>query len=186
MRFPSIRTTVLALAAAAALSGAVVSAGSAKNTQVSGSGVFDAAGDCTEIPSMFTMQISGDLVGCWYTHGWEVVQDTPSGVYAERGTERFIGCLADGTTCGTFDTEYKFTAKYAPDGSEIHGRCQHPITFGSGDFAGITGRIDFKDDVTTGIVYYRGHVKLPNAASASVSISVKSASAAGGDAGAGC
>ena len=144
---------------------AIVTAYGAGNTQISGSGAFDSGSECTEIPSMFTMQISGDLVGCWYTHGWDVTQDTPSGVYAERGTERFIGCLADGTTCGTFDTVYKFTAKYAPDGPEIHGRCQHPITFGTGDFAGITGRVDFKDDVETGIVYYRGHINLPNAAS---------------------
>lgn len=157
------RTTIGALVGGLAGLAAVLSAAGSGTTQVAGAGVFDAEGECTEIPSWFTMRITGDLVGCWYTHGWDVVQDTPSGVYAERGSERFIGCLADGTTCGTFDTEYKFTAKYA-DGAEVHGRCQHPITFGTGDFAGITGRIDFKDDVTTGIVYYRGHITLPNAA----------------------
>lgn len=155
--------TGTAAASLAALA-AIVTAYAAGNTQISGQGVAYSGADCDEIPSQFTMKISGDLVGCWYTHGWEVVQNTPSGVYAERGTERFIGCLADGVTCGTFDTSYKFTAKYAPDGSEIHGRCEHPITFGTGDFAGITGRLDFKDDVASGIVYYRGHIKLPNAA----------------------
>ncbi len=156
-------TAGMAVAAVMALA-AIVTASGAGNIHVSGAGAFDAEGTCNEIPSQFTMQITGDLVGCWYTHGWVVVQDTPSGVYAERGTERFIGCLADGTTCGTFDTTYHFTAKYAPDGAEIHGRCQHPITFGTGDFAGIKGRIDFKDDGATGIVYYRGHFSLPNAA----------------------
>jgi hypothetical protein len=152
------------LAASVGALTAIVTAFGAGTTQIEGQGAFDAAGACEEIPSMFTMQITGDLVGCWYTHGWDVVQDTASGVYAERGTERFIGCLANGTTCGTFDTEYKFTAKYADDGSEIHGRCEHPITFGTGDFAGITGRVDFKDDVENGVVYYRGHISLPNAA----------------------
>jgi hypothetical protein len=152
------------VAASLAALGAIVTAFGSGATQISGQAAFDADGACTEIPSPFAMQITGDLVGCWYTHGWDVVQDTPSGVYAERGTERFIGCLADGTTCGTFDTTYKFTAKFAADGSEIHGRCQHPITFGTGDFAGITGRVDFKDDVEAGVFYYRGHIDLPNAA----------------------
>jgi hypothetical protein len=172
------RTLVAFGAAAIGALGAIFTAFAAGNTQISGSGAFDSAGDCTEIPSQFTMVIDGDLVGCWYTHGWEVVQDTPSGVYAERGTERFIGCLANTTTCGTFDTEYKFTAKYGSDGSEIHGRCQHPITFGTGDFAGITGRVDFKDDVSTGVVYYRGHIKLPNAAGLVDSRSTEMVSAA--------
>ena len=161
--FLSIRTLAMAFALTAALAAAAVSAGGAKNTQVAGTGVFDAAGDCTEIPSAFTIVIDGDLAGCWYTTSVEVVQDTPSGVYGERGTERFIGCLADGTTCGSFETEYKFTAKFDANGAEIHGRCQHPITSGSGDFEGITGRIDFKDDVSTGIAAYRGRIKLPNA-----------------------
>jgi hypothetical protein len=157
------RMAGMGVAAVAALM-AVLTASGAGNIQISGEGVFDADGECTEIPSVFTMRLEGDLVGCLYTHEYEVVQDTPSGVYSERGTERFIGCLADGTTCGTFDTTYKFTAKYAPDGSQLHGRCQHPITFGTGDFAGIKGRLDFKDDVQTGIAHYRGHIKLPNAA----------------------
>ena len=57
---------------------------------------------------------------------------------------------------GTFATTYKFSSKWAPDvstGSEVHGRCQHPIVAGSGTggFAGVTGRVDFKDDVATGV-----------------------------------
>jgi|GEM_PF-3135503 len=158
------RTLVAFGAAAIGALGAIVTTFAAGNTQISGSGAFDSEGDCTEIPSQFTMVIEGDLVGCWYTHGWEVVQDTPAGTYGERGTERFIGCLANTAICGTFDTQYHFTAKYAPDGSEVHGRCQHPITHGTGGFVGVKGRLAFKDDVGTGVVYYRGHLKLPNAA----------------------
>jgi hypothetical protein len=149
------------LAAAAALAFAVVPASAAGNTQIAGAGVFDEDGVCTEQPSFFTMTMTGDLVGCWYTNTLEVTQSTPSGVYQERGTETFVGCLADGTTCGTFSTTYTFTAKYAADGSEIHGRCEHPIASGTGGFAGITGRVDFKDDVVTGVAYFRGHVNLP-------------------------
>jgi hypothetical protein len=67
---------------------------------------------------------------------------------------------------GTFATTYKFTSKWDPDastGSEVHGRCEHPIVAdsGTGGFAGATGRVDFKDDVTTGEFLYRGHISLP-------------------------
>ena len=158
------RTTLAVAGGAVAALTVIMTVSGAGNIHVSGEAVFDAEGECTEIPSVFTMQITGDLVGCWYTHEFEVVQNTPSGVYMERGTERFIGCLADGATCGTFDTTYKFTAKYNADGSQKNGRCQHPITFGTGDFAGIKGRIDFKDDVDAGIANYRGYFSLPNAA----------------------
>ena len=156
------RMAGMGVAAGAALV-AVFTAYGAGNTQISGEGVFDAGGACNEIPSVFTMVLTGDLVGCLYTHEYEVVQNTPGGVYSEGGTGGFIGCLAGTTKCGTLDTTYKFTAKYGPNG-QIHGRCQHPITYGTGDFAGITGRLDFKDDVQTGIADYRGHIKLPNAA----------------------
>ena len=36
----------------------------------------------------------------------------------------------------------EFTAKYAVDGAEIHGRCEHPIVSGTGDFEGATGRVE--------------------------------------------
>jgi len=47
-------------------------------------------------------------------------------------------------------------------GVEVKGRCQHPIVKGSGTvgFAGATGRLDFKDEVSTGLYFYRGHIKL--------------------------
>jgi hypothetical protein len=31
---------------------------------------------------------------------------------------------------------------------------------GSGDFAGVTGRVDFKDVVAVGTFIYRGHLKV--------------------------
>lgn len=132
------------------------------NTQISGVGVFVSTEECPERPSVYPpIKMAGGLVGCWYTDAYEVVLTTPSGVYQERGTETFIGCLSDGTTCGTFSTTYTFTAKYAPDGSEIHGHCEHPLVSGTGDFAGITGQVNFKDDVETGEFFYKGHFQLP-------------------------
>ncbi len=118
---------------------------------------------CNGLSSLFTFEMTGSLVGCWYTNGYEVVQNTRSGVYQERGTETFVGCLVeDGVevACGSFDTTYKFTAKFAPDGAEIHGRCQHPLASGLEEFLGATGRVDFKDVVETGQFFYRGHIDL--------------------------
>jgi hypothetical protein len=69
---------------------------------------------------------------------------------------------------GSFWTNYTFEAKYegcAENGSyvgaEIKGRCQHPIVKGSGTgvFAGVTGRLDMKDDIEAGNYPYRGHFK---------------------------
>ncbi len=161
------KSLVTTIALVASLSGPAVAAAAPEGangaTQISGVSTFDSEGDCPET-SLYTLKMEegdGDLVGCWYTDTLEVVQETTSGVYQERGTETFVGCLADGTTCGTFSTTYKFTAKFAVDGSEIHGRCQHPIVGGTGDFEGVAGRVDFKDDVATGDFNYRGHLSLP-------------------------
>ena len=113
----------------------------------------------------FTQVMTGSLDGCWYTH-IETTKDNgaPSGVYIESGKEIFVGSLNGGPK-GTFTTTYQFESKWDPDvktGSEVHGRCQHPIAAGSGTggFEGATGRADFKDEVTTGQFFYRGHITL--------------------------
>lgn len=133
------------------------------NTQISGVGVFTSTTECpADSPNVYPpIKMTGGLVGCWYTDKVEVVLTTVSGAYQERGTETFIGCLSDGTTCGTFSTTYKFTARYAPNGSELHGHCEHPFAIGTGDFAGILGQVNFKDNVQTGEFFYAGHYKLP-------------------------
>ena len=120
---------------------AAAPARAAGNTQISGVGVFVSTEECpADSPNVYPpIEMRGGLVGCWYTDKVEVVLTTSSGVYQERGEETFVGCLSDGTTCGTFSTTYKFTAMYAPDGSEIRGHCEHKLVSGTGDFAGITG-----------------------------------------------
>jgi hypothetical protein len=154
----------LATIAIVALSGPA-GAQAPANTQIAGIGTFDPDVVCTDMGDEFTILMKGSLVGCWYTTVLNVVQETSSGIYQERGTETFVGCLVeDGVevACGSFDTTYFFNAKYAPDGSELHGRCTHPIVSGSGTggFEGATGRVDFKDDVETGEYVYRGHISL--------------------------
>ena len=124
-------------------------------TQVSGQGTAaggDGQGECGGKTSLFTLVLEGDLEGCWYTDTIPTMKETPSGVYMERGTETFEGTWNGDPV--TFSTTYKFTAKFDADFNEIHGRCQHPVAHGDVD-----GRIDFKDDVETGIFYYRGHLR---------------------------
>ena len=160
------KQVLLGAAIALALVGAngvAASAGSGA-AQVAGIAYFDIdqeicdRGDAEEVFPPVVM--TGDLNGCWYTDSFTGTSH-PSGTYQETGTETFVGCLADGTTCGTFGTTYRFEAKFAPDGSEIFGRCQHPIVSGSGTegFEGVSGRVDFKDDVDAGLLRYRGYLK---------------------------
>ena len=139
---------------------------SAGTTQVSGIGVFNnecqpPAGSPPDDLGVYPpLDLSGSLDGCWYTYV-SASQFNPSGTYLEQGTEIFVGCL-NGTTCGTFETTYTFTAKYVDDtfAQEIHGRCEHSIVGGTGDFAGAKGVILFKDDVVNLKFDYRGHISL--------------------------
>ena len=146
----------------------------ARSSQISGVAVYDASGATCEGPpagyddfvSYPPLLMTGSLDGCWYTLV-ETVKDNgaPSGVYLETGREVFVGSLDDGPV-GVFTTTYRFESKWDPDvstGSEIRGRCQHPIVAGSGTggFAGATGRVDFKDIVADGSYVYRGHIRTP-------------------------
>jgi hypothetical protein len=149
---------------------ALTAPASAAMRQISGVGVFgdgcpaDPPPGYEDFDDYPPIVMAGSLVGCWYT---KVVSShdngAPSGVYVERGEEVFVGSF-DGGPAGTFATTYLFTSKWAPDvstGSEVLGRCQHPIVAGSGTggFQGVTGRLDFKDDVATGEYLYRGHLQ---------------------------
>ncbi len=128
-------------------------------TQVSGLLVPDdpEAPQCTDLPSDIAPAgvISGSLVGCWYITSSSEPQFTPSGGFHASGTETFIGCY--GARCGELYTTFTFTAKFAADGSEDHGRCHHPIIGGSGGFAGATGVINMHD-LPNGCAVYKGHL----------------------------
>ena len=159
---------VLPVSAALALPAPAAAAGAAgKNTQIGGPAIFESSpGDvCPAAPAGFAdypaLVLTGSLTGCWYT---QVLtrKTTRSGVYLETGRELFVGSL-DGGPEGTFLTTYRFESKFAPDGSEVFGRCQHPLIRGSGrgGFAGATGRVDYKDIIGVPVTYvYRGHIAL--------------------------
>jgi hypothetical protein len=161
------RLTILTLTtlAAVALIGVVWTAPSPAfaggATQISGVGVFDEADVCDSgsVGADLALVMTGDLEGCLYTF-IETQEWSPSGTYRETGTELFVSSVG----VGTFETTYRFEAKYedAPTQSgEIFGRCQHPIVEGSGKgiYEGVSGRLDFKDDVETGDFLYRGHLR---------------------------
>jgi len=133
-------------------------------TQISGIGFFADPSECADSEgngAAFAQKMTGDLGGCLYVFV-ETAKCSPSGTYRETGNEIFIGQYNGGA--GTFRTTYKFEAKYQDCPNlvgEIVGRCQHPITAGSGNgvFAGVTGRLDFKDDIEAGNFPYRGHLR---------------------------
>jgi hypothetical protein len=114
--------------------------------------VSSCAGESSEFGSF---EMHGGLVGCWFIDSFTSGKSTPSGQAVYRGTEHFTGCLdngdgvCNGDPWGTFHTTFTFTARFdLATGAEIRGRCHHPIVSGSGDFAHISGVIQFHDIVT--------------------------------------
>lgn len=141
------------------------SANSSGATQISGVGFYATAGECDYVSqgAVYAIRMTGDLEGCLYAY-IDDFECSPSGTYREEGREYFVGTY-NGQP-GTFWTTYKFEAKYedcdgGPLGLEIFGRCQHPIVEGSGTgvFSGVTGQINFKDDIEAGNFPYRGQLR---------------------------
>jgi hypothetical protein len=156
----------IALVAAKDVSAAPSPALAGGATQISGDAYFDdpdpEVAACAPVPGYeYALVMYGDLEGCLYTHV-ETAVSSPSGTYRETGTELFVGSWGDES--GTFETTYRFEAKYedvANLSGEIFGRCQHPIVEGSGTgvFEGVSGILLFKDEVETGTFFYRGHLR---------------------------
>ena len=139
---------------------------SAGATQLSGIGYYATSGECDyeSQGAVYAIRMTGDLEGCLYAF-IDDFECSPSGTYREEGREYFVGTY-NGQP-GTFWTTYKFEARYegcnngAPEGAEIFGRCQHPIVAGSGTgvFNGVSGQINFKDDIEAGNFPYRGQLR---------------------------
>lgn len=103
--------------------------------------------------------MTGDLEGCWY--GLVDDYSCTDGNYLESGKELFIGTYKGKS--GSFWTTYDAQAKYegctpdgTPAGAQLSGGCQHYIVAGSGTggFTGVTGRIDFVDNVEADPINY--------------------------------
>ena len=132
-------------------------------TQVSGIGFYDPNDACNATlgGATYALELTGELQGCHYIFV-EEFECSPSGTYREIGRELFV--VTYNGEEGSFETTYKFEAKYenCPElVGEIFGRCQHPIIAGSGEgvFEGVSGRLDFKDDIAAENFPYRGHLQ---------------------------
>lgn len=164
--FDRLQATSLTAAMVALVFAVLAMPASAGTMLVSGVGVFNdecqaPVGNPPGNPGDYPpIDMTGSLDGCWYTY-ISASRINPSGTYVEQGSEIFVGCL-DFSTCGTFETAYTFTGKYTDTtlAEEIHGRCEHSIVGGTGDFAGAKGEIKFKDDVVNLKFDYRGQIML--------------------------
>lgn len=166
-----LAASVLGAAAALTATGAASAAGT---TQVDGIQTLISVGDPFDpADDAYWMDGYGDgraaLIGYWRTTSFLIGVLTPSGVVTGTGTEEFEGCLdanGDGSCgaderTGSLSFSFESSAKYdLVTFAEQHGRCHHPITGGTGDFAGATGGVHFTDDPLTGCAYYSGHVAL--------------------------
>ncbi len=142
---------------------------SKKITKITGLGFYAETTEC-DYPSKganYAVRMTGDLEGCLYVFV-DKYNCWGKGFYFETGTELFVGTYKGKP--GTFRTTYKFEAKFegcnedgTPRGAEIFGLCQHPIVNGSGEgvFAGVSGRLDFWDNVKAVPINfpYIGHLK---------------------------
>lgn len=134
-------------------------------TQIAGVGFYATSNECDYVSqgAAYAIRMTGDLEGCLYAF-IDDFECSPSGTYREVGREYFVGTYQGES--GEFWTTYKFEAKYedcdgGPLGAEIFGRCQHPIVAGSGTgvFNGVTGQLNFKDDIEAGNFPYRGRLR---------------------------
>jgi len=122
------------------------------------------------------------LAGDWVITD-RLTRDYIPPVYFETGTERFAGCLDlngdnacrnEPTGSMTFDyvSWIKFDPALLPDVfKELAGGCVHPVTGGSGAFAGARGLLTMRDRPVGDAIEttYRGTVRLaslPSAAAA--------------------
>jgi hypothetical protein len=122
------------------------SASAASTFQVSGTQTVldEAAG---------TFAMHGSLIGDWATTSFTEIATSP--IYRAKGTELFSGCLdvkrdgkCKGDPSGTLSFRFKYWAVFDPQGALVWGTCTHPVTDGTGSFAGATGVIAMVDTPT--------------------------------------
>jgi hypothetical protein len=102
-----------------------------------------------------TFKMHGSLVGDWAITQFNVQQTAP--VFKANGTEHFAGCLdrdrdssCKGDPSGAMDFIIEYSALFDPVGSQnlVWGACLHPVTGGTGAFAGARGVLAFVDTPT--------------------------------------
>ena len=137
-----------------------------RGTAIDGSGDCNPEEDDVPVPlpifPLYFPPEDGGIHGCLYSYPTSS-EVTPGGTIRERGYEIFVS-HDDPTRDSRFETTYQYTAKFDEDGNQMYGRCQHPIVAGSGkgDFEGVTGRFNIKDNIVNGVAVdfpYKGHLR---------------------------
>jgi hypothetical protein len=134
--------TAVAVAAVAATAVAVPAL--ATTYKVSGQQIVDN-------PAGSQAHVTGGLVGSWRLTSFKQTAKKP--LIRAHGTERFVGCIdvaldgnCTGDPTGTLKLKFLYWAKPGSSpGSVVWGSCWHPITKGTGDFAGATGVLTMVD-----------------------------------------
>lgn len=143
-----------------------------------------------------TFAMHGGLVGKWYTLTFNPLYASNTLLIAS-GQEKFVGCLnrngrrgcQSTDPGGTLSFRYYYWASFrASDGSLIAGHCTHPVTGGSGAFAGARGILSMHDQPVSGGVRttYHGTVVLGAVSPAGRLAAAAAAAAPMGHAGAAC
>jgi hypothetical protein len=150
MRNPGVRflATVLGTMTAASLLATAATA-----TTVSGE-QFAISGKQTVVnEKASTYKMSGGLVGDWKVTSFKETASKP--VFKGHGTESFKGCIdrkldgsCAGDPSGTLKFKFRYWGKFGEGDALELGTCAHPVTGGSGDFAGATGFLMMVDTAT--------------------------------------
>ena len=127
------------------------------------------SGSQTPLKNPLNFDVTGDLVGTWYTLSVVPTTTKPT-LEVFTGNEVFKGCLdrrGDGKCgrrdlSGTLTFDYIAWESYDAAHNLIKGQCTHPVTGGTGDFAGSRGVISIHDTPVGDEVksVYRGDIEL--------------------------
>ena len=175
-RWRGLTVPSLLVVAAALMLAAPASAATAYQVSGTQTVVDEAAG---------TYQMHGSLVGDWRFTAYTEIATSP--IYRAKGTELFSGCLdvrrdgsCKGDPSGTLQFRFKYWAQFDAQGALVWGTCTHPITGGTGAFAGATGVLAMVDTPTPEGVStsYIGNVTLRGAAKSRAHARVSSRDAA--------
>jgi len=97
-------------------------------------------------------KMRGSLIGRWTITAFEEVNDSP--YFHGVGTERFRGCFdrrrdrsCKGDPSGTLTFSFDYYALFEGE-ALVWGGCGHPVTGGTGDFAGAVGVVMMADTPT--------------------------------------
>lgn len=117
-----------------------------------------------------TYKMTGGLIGNWKITSFKELPSA-GGVLMAKGTESFKGCVdrkldgsCTGDPSGTMKFSFRYWGRFGKEDKLELGTCAHPVTGGSGSFAGATGFLMMVDVPTKKAPYqlteYEGVITL--------------------------